>query len=126
MTKTVHFSRTDILYSPLPWSPYPGASTSSLPPSPAAAAHPQLPDSSSATAIPSPTHDEPTNRDFPSPAPVVYSLWGPPVVPFVSPRKGHIPIQGRTQIHSLLAFAPFAPPAVDHDLSHPLQGVRKK
>ncbi|KAJ7307943.1 hypothetical protein DFH08DRAFT_944500 [Mycena albidolilacea] len=123
MTKTVHFSRTNILYSPLPWSSSPGASTSSLPPSPAATALPQLADSPSATAIPSPTHDERTDRDFPSPAPVVYSLWGPPVVPFVSPRKGHIPIQGRTQIHSLLAFAPFAPPAVDHDLSHPLRAI---
>ncbi|KAJ7160449.1 hypothetical protein C8R46DRAFT_1286277 [Mycena filopes] len=34
MTKSVHFSNTNILYSPLPWSPSPSASTSSLPPIP--------------------------------------------------------------------------------------------
>ncbi|KAJ7858353.1 hypothetical protein B0H14DRAFT_662084 [Mycena olivaceomarginata] len=122
MKRTVHFSKTNILYSPLPWSPSPGACTSSLPPSPSAAPQP-LSDSWSATATPSPIRDERTGQDYPSPAPVVYSLWGPSGVSFVSPRKGHIPVQGRTQIHSLLAFTPSRPPTVDYDLSHPLRTI---
>ncbi|KAJ7342408.1 hypothetical protein DFH08DRAFT_874204 [Mycena albidolilacea] len=121
MAKTVQFSTTNVLYSPLPWSPSPGASTSSLPPSPSAVALPQLPESPSATAIPPPIHDERTHS--PSPAPVVYNLWGPSIVPFVSPRKDHIPVEGRAQIHSLLSFTPFAPPTVDYDLSRPLQTI---
>ncbi|KAJ6534172.1 hypothetical protein B0H19DRAFT_964558 [Mycena capillaripes] len=44
MTKSVRFSSTNILYSPLPWSPSPGACTSSLPPSPSIATHPSLPE----------------------------------------------------------------------------------
>ncbi|KAJ7843655.1 hypothetical protein B0H14DRAFT_2778467 [Mycena olivaceomarginata] len=108
MAKTVQFSSTNVLYSPLPWSPSPGASTSSLPPSPS-------------VRSPPPIHDERTHS--PSPAPVVYNLWGPSVVPFVSPRKDHIPIEGRAQIHSLLSFTPFAPPIVDYDLSHPFQTI---
>ncbi|KAJ7231161.1 hypothetical protein B0H12DRAFT_1029610 [Mycena haematopus] len=45
MTKHVRFSSTNVMYSPLPWSPSPETSTSSLPPSPSVAEVLHLPES---------------------------------------------------------------------------------
>ncbi|KAF7348969.1 hypothetical protein MVEN_01417800 [Mycena venus] len=119
--KSVQFSSTNILYSPLPWSPSPSASTSSLPPSPSVVAHPQLPEP---PVDPAPSPYIPDGSlHFPPPAPVVYSPWLSPLPVPMSPRHGCIPIHNRAQIHSLLSFTPFTPPPVNYDLRHPLHTI---
>ncbi|KAJ7438177.1 hypothetical protein FB451DRAFT_1060463 [Mycena latifolia] len=108
MTKNVHFSSTNVMYSPLLWSPSSEASTSSLPPSPSGTPPPQLPESA-APVIPR--------------APIIYSPWPSPHLLSTPPRKEPSPpsaIFDRAQIHFLLSFAPFTPPQVHYDLSHPL------
>jgi hypothetical protein len=40
-----------------------------------------------------------------------------------SPRQEHVPFPNGAQIHSLLAFTPFAPPNVQYDVSHPLHTI---
>ncbi|KAJ6534958.1 hypothetical protein B0H19DRAFT_1184524 [Mycena capillaripes] len=120
MKKSVQFSDTNIMYSPLPWSPSPGASTSSLPSSPSVAAPPQLPEFIPDDIISPPSDPEPTYSRFAAPKPLIYSPWPSPPPLATLPRQEHIPIPCRAQIHSLLAFAPFMPPNVHYDLSHPL------
>ncbi|KAJ7793873.1 hypothetical protein B0H14DRAFT_135030 [Mycena olivaceomarginata] len=122
MTKSVQFSTTNILYSPLPWSPSPNASTSYLLPSPSVVAS-QLPeplvDPAPSPRIP----DEPLSGRLPPLAPIIYSPWLSPLPFPMSPRHGCIPIHNRAQIHSLLSFTPFTPPPVNYDLSHPLHTI---
>ncbi|KAJ7459331.1 hypothetical protein FB451DRAFT_1046278 [Mycena latifolia] len=91
MTKSVHFSSTNVMYSPLAWSPSSDASTSSLPPSPSGSPPPQLSE---------PAADTEPQR--------------------ISPEDPPSPILDRAQIHFLLSFAPFTPPRVDYNLAHPL------
>ncbi|KAJ7635846.1 hypothetical protein DFH06DRAFT_1220581 [Mycena polygramma] len=122
MKKRVQFSNTNILYSPLPWSPSPTASTSSLPPSPSVATRPRLPQSIADSTEPPSVDPAPTDTRF-LPAPIIYSPWPSSVPLGLSPRQEHIPILCSAQIHALLAFAPFIPPPFDYDLSHPLHTI---
>ncbi|KAJ7434340.1 hypothetical protein B0H11DRAFT_2118764 [Mycena galericulata] len=123
--KTVHFSTTNTLYSPLPWSPSSGASASSLPPSPSLIPTPipveSPPDEEPNLSIEAPIH--PGSLASPAPAPLVYSPWPAPLRLRTSPRQDAIsglPGTGAAQIHFLLSFSPFTPPSVAYDVSHPL------
>ncbi|KAJ7082624.1 hypothetical protein B0H15DRAFT_924040 [Mycena belliarum] len=129
MSKTVHFSNTNIMYSPLPWSPS-VASTSSLPSSPSEPSQPPLPLPESVVDLVSeperkPTPEAPSHTPvIPAPAPLLYSPWPPsylalPHLP-APPVPASAPNALRAQIHILLAFAPFAPPHVHYDLTQPL------
>ncbi|KAK6995822.1 hypothetical protein R3P38DRAFT_2800634 [Favolaschia claudopus] len=128
MTKTVHFSTTNTLYSPLPWTPSPGASTSSLPPSPSAATFPTQPESPpTKDAATKDVQEEPllvSDGAFAPPAPIVYSVWPSDVeyAAFASPRPTSlaVPLPSPIHIHSLLSFTPHAPPNLIFDLAHPL------
>ncbi|KAJ6534214.1 hypothetical protein B0H19DRAFT_964625 [Mycena capillaripes] len=101
MTKSVQFSSTNILYSPLLWSPSPEASTSSLP-------H-------------SPSRDQPARQ-----IPIIYRPWPSPMPVGMSPGPDAHFILCRAQIHILLAFAPSMPPHVHYDLSHPLHTINSQ
>ncbi|KAJ7116246.1 hypothetical protein C8R43DRAFT_902379 [Mycena crocata] len=106
MQKNVHFSDRNLVYSPLPWSPSPNGSVSSLPPSPTTTTSQALPLESGSPIQPqlSPETELP-QKPLPSPPPPIYR---PP------------PTVARAQIHLLLSFAPFTPPNVRYDLSHPV------
>ncbi|KAJ6567965.1 hypothetical protein DFH09DRAFT_1155537 [Mycena vulgaris] len=121
--KSVHFSSTNIMYSPLPWSPSPGASTSSLPPSPSAPLPPQLPESAVDSPRPAPPRQESPHTPVVPPAPVMYSPWPSPYLfglPSRNKDSPSPPLCVRAQIHLLLSFAPFSPPNVHCDLALPL------
>ncbi|KAJ6485403.1 hypothetical protein C8R47DRAFT_538215 [Mycena vitilis] len=122
MKKSVQFSNTNILYSPLPWSPSPTASTSSLPPSPSVATRPRLPQSIADSMEPPSVNPTPTDTRF-IPAPIIYSPWPSSMPLGLSPPRENISILSSAQIHALLAFAPFVPPPVNYDLSHPLHTI---
>ncbi|KAF8205864.1 hypothetical protein K438DRAFT_1715062 [Mycena galopus ATCC 62051] len=101
MKKQVHFSVTNILYSPLPWSPSSGASNP-----PCHHLHP-LP------------RTFPPHQHSPSPVPIVYSPWPSAASLCLLPPKEYIPIlRCRAHIHSLLSYTPFARPNVEYNLSH--------
>ncbi|KAJ7023641.1 hypothetical protein C8F04DRAFT_1133849 [Mycena alexandri] len=120
MTKSVHFSSTNIMYSPLPWSPSPGASTSSLPPSSSITTHPRPQESLEDTAVAEPIRQEPSPKPLlHRSTPILYSLW-PSTPPFrLSQQRDYTQIQ----IHSLLSFMPFTPPNVHYDFAQPLHTI---
>ncbi|KAJ7089632.1 hypothetical protein C8R44DRAFT_835990 [Mycena epipterygia] len=130
--KTVQFSATNILYSPLPWSPSPGASISSLPPSPSAETPPQLEATPADDQPRPPLYREPAGAAHTPvipPAPIVYSSWPSSPRPGLLPRLEDIPYSsliGRAQIHFLLSFSPFTPPHVHYDLSRPLHTINSQ
>ncbi|KAJ7167088.1 hypothetical protein C8R46DRAFT_1272376 [Mycena filopes] len=127
MTKSVHFSTTNILYSPLPWSPSPSASTSSLPPlspSPSVTTRARPQESLELTAIPdalpNAVDQKPLYKPFHrSTPPIIYSLWPSAPTFRLSPERDYTPIQ----IHSLLSFMPFTPPNVRYDFAQPLHTI---
>ncbi|KAJ7195797.1 hypothetical protein GGX14DRAFT_376649 [Mycena pura] len=98
--KKVQFSSTNLMYSPLPWSPdlNPDPDAVQLPPSPflshATLLHAPLPESA----------DEPPAEPEPAPQPE---------------RATYTPAPSAPQLHVLLAFSPFSPPAVTYDVAHP-------
>lgn len=91
-TKRVHFAPTNILYSPVPATPSPSNSTSSLP----------------------------SSSDPPTPPPHEYTP-APPRHASLNPMSECLPdsTNERMQIHFLLAYAPYAEPFVNYDLSLP-------
>ncbi|KAF7341697.1 hypothetical protein MSAN_02068100 [Mycena sanguinolenta] len=125
MTKQVRFSNTNIMYSPIPWSPSPGASTSALPPTPSIAAVLQLPEPPVEETTSSAAQTE-QSYHFPSPAPIVYSPWPSAASLCMSPRPNSMHLPYRAQIHSLLSFTPFGPPNVYYNLSHPLHTINSQ
>ncbi|KAJ7734127.1 hypothetical protein B0H16DRAFT_1578370 [Mycena metata] len=120
MTKTVHFSSTNITYSPLPWSPSPGASTSSLPPSPTIPTRPLPQESLEETAVVEANRQEASSKALlHHSTPILYSLWSSTPLFRLSPQREY----SRIQIHSLLSCVPFTPPNVHYDFSRPLHTI---
>ncbi|KAJ7744737.1 hypothetical protein DFH07DRAFT_834234 [Mycena maculata] len=124
MRKNVHFSSTNISYSPVPWSPSSTASTSSLPPSPDPLLS-LLPDESTPKDEPRLSVQEVHGKPVSLSIPIIYSPWPAPSLLRISPRQQHlaIPTSPITQIHLLLSFMPFTPPNVHYDLAHPLHTI---
>ncbi|KAF8172978.1 hypothetical protein K438DRAFT_1850948 [Mycena galopus ATCC 62051] len=133
MTKQVHFSSTNIMYSPLPWSPSSGASASSLPPSPSVATHTQLPESPGdggtvslriRATVPARIQDEQPDQHPPPPVPIVYSPWPSAASLCLLPWKEYIPCPAH--VNSLLSYTPFARANVDYNLSQPLHTINSQ
>ncbi|KAJ7618669.1 hypothetical protein FB45DRAFT_170199 [Roridomyces roridus] len=128
--KSVHFAATNIMYSPLPWSPSPGGSTSSLPPSPSIAtlpAHEILENSRKIKESELQTPNEPIPVPLPPPAMLpphhgqFYSTWLTPAS-LPPPELFPVPVPvifSGTQIHILLSFAPAVPPNIRYDVTQP-------
>ncbi|KAF6745527.1 hypothetical protein DFP72DRAFT_49804 [Ephemerocybe angulata] len=105
MSKRVHFSSTNRVYSPVPGTPSPSASTSSLPSSP------DLP-------TPPPELDIDDPSQYPR-SPYPHNLNFDHLFP-------EFEVDKEMHVHACLAYDPFSQPAVAHDLSVPIAHVREQ
>ncbi|KAJ7615944.1 hypothetical protein FB45DRAFT_757357 [Roridomyces roridus] len=114
MTKTVQFSNTNILYSPLSWDSDSICARELPAPADAVAeddaplASEELPEQSKALIIHSPWPAPRQLYGTPSPGPKTTLFYYDPTPP------------PPTQIHVLLSYMPFTNPHVQYDVSHPL------
>ncbi|KAJ6612000.1 hypothetical protein B0H10DRAFT_1952653 [Mycena sp. CBHHK59/15] len=124
MKKCVHFSATNLAYEPIPFSPSPGASTSSLPPFPSNILAPSEELPTGGEVLPQmPQRTLTGNTPFLPVTPLPLGSW------FLPPEQDTLrrsPTIMPTQIHLLLAFALFSPPQVHCDLSHPLHAINSQ
>ncbi|KAJ7279689.1 hypothetical protein C8J57DRAFT_1303982 [Mycena rebaudengoi] len=130
MTRSVHFSTTNIAYSPIPWSS-PGASTSSLPPSPSSEAHcipPADADDGAHYHSTTPAVQDDDAASLPV-APAFLGPWSSPHPNAIALRQQFVPPSpfiGPVQLHFLLAYSPFRPPHIHYELSHPLHTINSQ
>ncbi|KAG2008849.1 hypothetical protein CC2G_014235 [Coprinopsis cinerea AmutBmut pab1-1] len=97
MPKRVQFAATNRVYSPIPTTPSPSVSSSSLPSSPD-------------ISTPPPEFEDDQSATYPrSPYPQPYELYAPE--PVVETKE--------MEIHCCLAYGPFSEPQISHDLSLP-------